>query len=410
MKKPFGYWTFDKCREEALKYNSRYEFKNNCGSAYTKSLKKCWLDKICSHMVSKQKPCGYWNYENCKDEALKYKYRNEFKKYSGGAFNSSRINGWLDEICSHMLIIGNKQERCIYVYEFDDNSAYVGLTYNINKRNGEHLSEHDSQVFKHIKETNITPVLKQLTDYIDVNDAVYLEKFYEQEYKDNNWNVLNIAKTGSIGGCVLKWTFELSKGEALKYECRSDFKKGSVGAYESCLRNGWLEDVCSHMVEIKKPNGYWTLEMCKLEALKYNKKLDFRVYVMGAYESCLRNGWLEDVCSHMVEIKKPKGHWTFETCKEEALKYNSRNEFKYNSGGAFDKAYDNNWIEDICSHMIEIKKTKGYWDYKNCKEESLKYKNRSEFKKLCNGAWDSSKRNDWLEDFFPKIISEHNFQ
>ena len=164
------------------------------------------------------------------------------------------------------------------------------------------------------------------------------------------------------------------------------------------------------MVEIKKPNGYWTLEMCKLEALKYNKKLDFRVYVMGAYESCLRNGWLEDVCSHMVEIKKPKGHWTFETCKEEALKYNSRNEFKYNSGGAFDKAYDNNWIEDICSHMIEIKKTKGYWDYKNCKEESLKYKNRSEFKKLCNGAWDSSKRNDWLEDFFPKIISEHNFQ
>ena len=70
MKKPFGYWTFDKCREEALKYNSRYEFKNNCGSAYTKSLKKCWLDKICSHMVSKQKPCGYWNYENCKDEAV----------------------------------------------------------------------------------------------------------------------------------------------------------------------------------------------------------------------------------------------------------------------------------------------------------------------------------------------------
>ena len=45
----------------------------------------------------------------------------------------------------------------------------------------------------------------------------------------------------------------------------------------------------------------------------------------------------------------------------------------------------------------------GYWnDKEKCRTESLKYKNRSEFQKGCSGAYKSSKRNDWLDEFFPK--------
>jgi hypothetical protein len=46
---------------------------------------------------SKRKPRGFWTKENCQKESLKYNTRFEFLKGSGGAYESSRRNGWLDE-------------------------------------------------------------------------------------------------------------------------------------------------------------------------------------------------------------------------------------------------------------------------------------------------------------------------
>ena len=43
-----------------------------------------------------------WNKQRCIEEALKYKTRGDFRKYSGSAYQISCRNGWLDEICSHM--------------------------------------------------------------------------------------------------------------------------------------------------------------------------------------------------------------------------------------------------------------------------------------------------------------------
>ena len=31
-------------------------------------------------------------------------------------------------------------------------------------------------------------------------------------------------------------------------------------------------------------------------------------------------GW-DDICSHMIEILKPRGYWTKENCQKESLKY-----------------------------------------------------------------------------------------
>lgn len=35
----------------------------------------------------------------------------------------------------------------------------------------------------------------------------------------------------------------------------------------------------------------WTLEKCKEEALKYTKRVDFRNNSSGAYDACVRNKW-----------------------------------------------------------------------------------------------------------------------
>ena len=57
------------------------------------------------------KPRGYWTKEKCQEEALKYESRSEFYKNSISAYKSSNNNKWLDEICSHMTVLINQYQR-----------------------------------------------------------------------------------------------------------------------------------------------------------------------------------------------------------------------------------------------------------------------------------------------------------
>jgi predicted GIY-YIG superfamily endonuclease len=401
--KPKGYWTKENCKKEALKYTTRNEFRKGSSGAYISSRKNGWLDEVCSHMIEILKPNGYWTKENCLQESLKYKTRVEFWRGSSSAYTSSRKNGWLDEICGHMEVVGNLKMRGIYAFEFEDNHVYVGLTYDFKRRYNEHINNIDGVVYKHIEETNLTPKFIQLTDYMDEELASKEETMWENKYKSNGWNMLNVMKTGGLGGPP-KWDYDSCKKEALKYTTRNEFRKGSRGAYISSRKNGWLDDVCGHMIEIIKPNGYWTKENCLQESLKYKTRTEFQKGSSGAYDASFRKGWLDDLCSHMVELRKPKNHWVIkENCLQESLKYKTRSEFYKGSIGAYNSSWKNKWLDEVCSHMGDKIKPSGYWNIKeNCLQKSLKYKTRGEFQKGSSGAYNSSWKNKWLNEFFPK--------
>ena len=217
-------------------------------------------------------------------------------------------NKWLDDICSHMKNLGNIKSKCIYVYEFKDNSAYIGLTCNIERRNKEHFSQKNSSVFKHINKTNLIPKLIQLTDYVYVEYSIKLEDFYLQKYKNNNWNILNKSKTGATGKKSTIWNYENCKNEALKYKYRKEFQTNNISAYLSSLKNKWLDDICSHMIEKIKQKGYWNYDKCKEIALIYKNKTDFRIFNFKAYSYSQRNNFLKEICSHMhLKNKKQNG-------------------------------------------------------------------------------------------------------
>ena len=48
-------WTFEACKEEALKYESRTEFAAKSSGAYSACKKRKWLDIVCKHMKIKNK-------------------------------------------------------------------------------------------------------------------------------------------------------------------------------------------------------------------------------------------------------------------------------------------------------------------------------------------------------------------
>lgn len=161
-------------------------------------------------MEYNQTPPNSWTKDRCKKVALKYNCRSDFQKNDYNVYRISYDQKWLDEICSHMIKIGNIYKRLVYVFEFTDNSAYVGLTCDSNRRINEHLTSKTS-VYKHIKETGLYPNYKELTDYIDSIEASELEKYYVNFYKKNGFNILNKSEAGGLGGGKIKWSYETCK-------------------------------------------------------------------------------------------------------------------------------------------------------------------------------------------------------
>ena len=269
MKKCNNYWTKEKCNEISLKYKTRSEFRKNDASAYRTSIANNWLNNICSHMSFIY---NSWNYYKCKNEALKYTNRSDFQKNSGSAYAYATKNKILNDICSHMIKIGNLEHRCIYVFEFEDNHAYIGLTYNISAREFDHKRK--GPVFKYIEETKSEYKLIQLTDYIKKEDAQKIEESTILEYKNIGWILLNTKKESTLGGSTIYWTYEKCKDEASKYMHKNDFRKGSGGAFYSAIRKGWYEEICSHMT-FNKPERFWEDEELSFLMKNYNKGVKY---------------------------------------------------------------------------------------------------------------------------------------
>lgn len=95
--KPKNYWNEDTCREEAKKYTSKTEFQKSSGGAYNVSLRNNWIDDYYWFKKIQRKPNKYWNYERCYNEAEKYSSKDEFQKGNASAYNSSKRNNWLDD-------------------------------------------------------------------------------------------------------------------------------------------------------------------------------------------------------------------------------------------------------------------------------------------------------------------------
>src|ERR1035437_5152609 len=153
-------------------------------------------------------------------------------------------------------------------------------------------------MYEHMLKTGLIPKLT-FSEYMDVDKAKLLEGTTVEGYKNKGYTILNKVKTGALGGSTLIWTFEKCCEEALKYEFRSEFQKKSNGAYDAAWNNRWLDKVCSHMKLKKKRDGYWSLERCKEEALKYSSCLEFDKKAPGAYKATKKNGWISEVCSHL---------------------------------------------------------------------------------------------------------------
>ena len=151
------------------------------------------------------------------------------------------------------------------------------------------------------------------------------------------------------------WTIDRCKEEALKYTQRSKFEKGCGSAYIIAMRKGWLDEICIHMTSPQKVSGFWSAEKCLQEARKYSTVSDFKRGSPGAYDACRRHGIYDKCCQHMASRQKRKGHWTKTRCSQEALKFTCRSDFFKNSLPAYAKCHKMGWLDEVCGHMSRPK-------------------------------------------------------
>ena len=118
------------------------------------------------------------------------------------------------------------------------------------------------------------------------------------KYESDGWNVLNKAKTGKYSGSIGRlgkgiWSEKKCYEEALKYDTKIGFKKGSQSAYNKSIRKGWFKQY-TWLKESKKPDGYWTYDRLKEEASKYNSRNSFRLNSHSAYNISVKQKFLDE--------------------------------------------------------------------------------------------------------------------
>ena len=193
--------TLEECKEIARKYTNRTEFLENEAKVYYYARKRGWHSEICIHMSNHKIE---WTLEYCKELDSNYQTVTEFSHNHSRAYVICLKNNWSHEVCGHM------------------------------------------------------------------------EKYFKHSEKDL------IAK-------------------ALMCKTRSEFGKKFPNEYESARRRGLLGKICTHMKFLVTPNNF-TKTQCLEKALLFETRTAFRENCRPYYSFCLKNKWLDEVCSHMENM------------------------------------------------------------------------------------------------------------
>ncbi len=340
--------TKKECATAAAQCGSRSAFARNFQGHYARAWCKGWLDDICTHMPRIIHPNGYWTKERCAEAASALANRSEFASAERSAYSQACRNGWLNEICAHMERRSGIAQRYIYAIKAQNKMAYVGLTWSVANRIRAHKCSAVAPVRRLFDGQHVIEVL---AGPMSPDEAAVAEDAFMIALRADGWLLVNGMKGGNLGSNRRVWTKEKCRTEANKYSSQIEFRMASPSAYRAVWTNGWLEELCEHQGRTVRPVGFWTKEAC-LDAARLCVSMgEFRQRFPAARNTAQRNGWIAEICVHMPQIKRPNGYWTLERCRESAREFTSRTAWVRGCAAAYDAAKKHGWRDEVCAHM-----------------------------------------------------------
>lgn len=275
------YWTVDTATAKLNECKSKPEFYAKYRGAYDFLVRNGYGD-----VVWYEKKQRIYNEKTAFELAKNYGTLKDLRDDSPGLYNFLWKNGYLDDVCKFVEKNRGLWHRMIYAFEFPDNCVYVGLTYNFTERRRLHFATESSQVYIHKHETGLTPKEVMLTDYLPIEEAKKAEGEWVEKYRKDGWKVLNIAKTGGVGGSLpINHSRESCLDIAKSCTCRAQFRAEHPTEYKWLSKHKILEEVCQEAGLPKREHVYNYIPRTLESALEELKEFRLRAEVRKKKQS-----------------------------------------------------------------------------------------------------------------------------
>lgn len=142
---------------------------------------------------------------------------------------------------------------------------------------------------------------------------------------------------------AVRWDPQSAFDEASRYATRAEFKRKASGAHRYLLVLGRLDQACSHM----RGDGFWHVFELRAVSIKHSSRIQFKRAEPAAYRFAARCGLLESITFHMPKPRR----WSREEVIAEASKHQSRGAFQAFASGAYKKADAEGYLDLVCAHM-----------------------------------------------------------
>ena len=300
MPKERTVYTKEECAAIFATCKNRTEFKAHHESAFRTCKENGWDKEICPSFFDWEKPKTF---EEAVQMTLKYYSRSDLWRDSHRLHYFLEKMGWLDKI-EHLKPKTDETtlNHCVYVYEFKEyNTAYIGRTNDLKRRHNQHLRSQKDCIYRFIEEKGIKNVELPRVIYEKIGPSESQEKEKEQleKYISDGWNVLNKAKTGSLGMLKYKYSRKICYELAKKFDTKKAFREANRGAYFTAMAKGWLNDY-AWLKHAEMPKRIYTYEECKKAAVKCESRTEFMHKHWLMYDQSFKNGWLDDFIASKV--------------------------------------------------------------------------------------------------------------
>ena len=431
---PKGYWSKELVMEKVYASESLKDFRKQFNAAYQAALANGWLKDVIEvlgywHRNATAKQCTSsnklfrWTVDKAKEAIATCKDYHDFRTRYNGCWNFLCDRNLLEELTSHLERRGDLYHRRIYVFEFADGHAYVGLTKDPEDRYKKHTEqEKTSAVYQYLQQTTCNFVFKLLTSWLEKDEASLEEERWRQRYLAEGWQMLNRVRCGSLGGWHgIKYSLEECQKEGAKYKTRKEFYCKNLALYAYATKHYGLDVVCPHMP--KNACVKWPIEKIEREISKYktmpeikkknpllfsridNLRLSDKYFILIRGIRVVR----EEYMSAKVRkefIKKygtVQGYkkYSLQDCQKVARKYKTRCEFKKKDNTMYDFAHRNYDMDIVCKHMPKSASQK--WDTQKVEAEISKYETMAQIRIENKSLYTHILRKHLQEIYFKRI-------